>query len=99
MTLPGVLPGRAGGGAANEKLNLALLGCGNRMRQLLPSILNAGENVVALCDVDERQVARLKKEAGLEILDEKLKAKDTGDLPGLPPGHPPVQPAKKPDTK
>jgi hypothetical protein len=57
--LPAFLPGRAWG--ANNKLNLALLACGSRMRQLLPSLL--GENVVAVCDVDPSQVARLQKEA------------------------------------
>jgi hypothetical protein len=60
-TLPAFLPGRAWG--ANNKLNIALLACGGRMRQLLPSILSAGENVVAVCDVDPTQVVRLKKEA------------------------------------
>jgi peptidyl-prolyl cis-trans isomerase C len=44
-------------------------------------------------------IGKLKKEAGVEILDEKLKAKETADSPGLPPGHPPVQPGKKPDAK
>lgn len=52
-----------GASSANEKLNVALLACGGRTRQLLPSILSAGANVVALCDVDPRQVARLKQEA------------------------------------
>lgn len=41
----------------------------------------------------------LKKEAAVEILDEKLKIKETPDAAGLPAGHPPVQPAAKPDTK
>ena len=41
----------------------------------------------------------LKKDAGVEILDEKLKIKETPDAAGLPAGHPPVQPAAKPDTK
>jgi peptidyl-prolyl cis-trans isomerase C len=33
---------------------------------------------------------KLKKEAGVEILDDKLKPKETSDAPGLPAGHPPV---------
>jgi peptidyl-prolyl cis-trans isomerase C len=44
-------------------------------------------------------IEKAKKEAGVEILDEKLKPKDTGELPGLPAGHPPVQPEKKPGAK
>jgi len=40
-------------------------------------------------------IAKLKKEAGVEILDEKLKPKETADTPGLPAGHPPVKPAAK----
>ena len=40
-------------------------------------------------------LAKLKKEAGVEILDEKLKPKETADAPGLPPGHPPVKPGAK----
>jgi parvulin-like peptidyl-prolyl isomerase len=38
---------------------------------------------------------KLKKEAGVEILDEKLKPKETADTPGMPPGHPPVNGAGK----
>jgi len=60
--LPRIMVSRAFG-AANDKLNVALLGCGGRSRQLLPSILRGGENVVALCDVDASQIARLKKAA------------------------------------
>jgi peptidyl-prolyl cis-trans isomerase C len=41
----------------------------------------------------------LRKEAAVEILDEKLKMKELPDASGLPPGPPPVAPAKKPDTK
>ena len=41
-------------------------------------------------------VAKLKKEVGLEILDEQLKSKETPDSPALPPGHPA---AVKPDPK
>ncbi len=47
---------------ANNKLNIALLGCGGRMRQILPAILDSGENVVALCEVNARNLERLKKE-------------------------------------
>lgn len=64
LALPWLLPSRAWGGPPpSSRLHIALLACGDRIRQLLPSILQAGENVVAVCDVDRRQIARLKKEA------------------------------------
>ena len=40
-------------------------------------------------------LAKLKQEAGVESLDEKLKPKETAETPGMPPGHPPVKPATK----
>ena len=62
--IPQILPARVfGAPAANSKLNIALLACGGRTGQLLPSILNAGENVVAVCDVNAGRVARLKQGA------------------------------------
>jgi hypothetical protein len=50
-------------GAANEKLNVAIIGCGNRSRQLLPAVIQEGHNITAMCDVDSRQIARLKSGA------------------------------------
>ncbi len=40
---------------ANEKLNLAIIGAGGRGRSNLGAV--AGENIVALCDVNERKAA------------------------------------------
>ena len=41
-------------------------------------------------------MANLKKEAGVEVLDEKLKPLEAAESSsGLPPGHPPVQPTSK----
>lgn len=56
-------PASVFGAAANNRLNLALIGCGNRMRQLLQSIVSAGDNVVALCDADPAQLEKLRREA------------------------------------
>jgi len=42
---------------------------------------------------------KLRKEAGVEILDEKLKPTETSDMPGLPAGHPPVSPIKESGAK
>jgi len=48
--------GRAcGGESPNEKLNVAMIGCGGRGRANLGNV--RGENIVALCDVDERRAA------------------------------------------
>jgi peptidyl-prolyl cis-trans isomerase C len=44
-------------------------------------------------------IKNLRKEAGVEILDEKLKLKEVPDASGLPAGHPPIPPAKGPGTK
>ena len=64
MALPHILSSRAlGAGAASNKLNVALLSCGDRMRQDLPSILDGGSNIVAICDVDTRAIDQLKRMA------------------------------------
>ena len=58
---PQILPSRALGAGA-DKVNVALLACGGRTRQLLGSIID-GANVVAVCDVSTSRIAQLKKEA------------------------------------
>ena len=50
-----------GADAPGNRLNIALLACGDRMRQLLPGILRSSVNIVALCDVDPAQFGRLRK--------------------------------------
>lgn len=54
MVLPGI---SARAYAANEKLNLALVGCGNRGGNLLESFQRIGENIVALCDANHQHRA------------------------------------------
>ena len=39
----------------NEKLNIAIIGCGGQGGENLKGV--AGEHIVALCDVDERRAA------------------------------------------
>jgi hypothetical protein len=64
LALPLVLPSRVlGAGGANNRLNIAIIGCGGRSRQLMPWIFESGENIVALCDVDTRQFSASKQEA------------------------------------
>jgi predicted dehydrogenase len=45
----------ARGYQANDKLNIAIIGAGGRGAQNLSEV--AGENIVALCDVDDRRAA------------------------------------------
>jgi predicted dehydrogenase len=60
-TLPAWMPSRAlAADGANRRLNLALIGCGGRMGRILGSALQQGEQVVAICDVDTRQIAALR---------------------------------------
>ncbi len=73
--LPYLAPTRAlAEGGANRKLNLALMGCGGRMGQILGSALQEGDQVVAICDVDKRQIAQIKKNFGAKL--EKAKVYD-----------------------
>jgi predicted dehydrogenase len=45
----------AGSYQANEKLNIALVGVGSRGKHFLRATARIGENLVALCDVDQQQ--------------------------------------------
>ena len=60
MALPQIVPSSVfGADAPSKKLNIALLACGGRARDDLRDCM--GENIVAICDVDQRQVAEAKK--------------------------------------
>lgn len=52
----GVVRAAAGQETPNEKLNIAMIGSGGRGAANLASV--RGENIVALCDVDERRAAK-----------------------------------------
>jgi len=57
---PHILPsGALGANAPSKKLNIAMLACGGRSSQILPSFIN--ENIVAVCDVNPRQIEAIKK--------------------------------------
>ncbi|NLY01092.1 MAG: Gfo/Idh/MocA family oxidoreductase [Rhodopirellula sp.] len=47
---------------ANEKLNIALVGVGSRGKHFLRAIPQIGENLVALCDVNQRQTEKPSKD-------------------------------------
>ena len=63
-----ILPGRVlagvAGPAPSRKLNLACVGLGNQMRSLLGEIATLDQNVVALCDVDEKRIAGTRQALG-----------------------------------
>jgi predicted dehydrogenase len=48
-------PARARTGGPHDRLNLAIIGCGGQGAENLSKV--AGENIVALCDVDEKRAA------------------------------------------
>jgi hypothetical protein len=63
LVAPHILPsGALGANAPSKKLNIAMLACGGRSSQILPSFIN--ENIVAVCDVNARQIDAIKKMAG-----------------------------------
>ena len=62
LALPHILPaGALGADAPSKKLNIAMLASGGRSGQILPSFIH--ENIVAVCDVNARQIERVKKMA------------------------------------
>lgn len=48
--------------SANEKLNIGFVGVNNRAREDLMEVAKTGENVAALCDVDENYLSRASKD-------------------------------------
>ncbi len=61
VAFPQILSSRAfGANSANNKLNIAVIGCGNRSAQDLPAIIAQGDNIVAMCDVDADAIAAMK---------------------------------------
>ncbi|MDO8542246.1 MAG: Gfo/Idh/MocA family oxidoreductase [Opitutaceae bacterium] len=58
---PQILPSSAfGAQSANKRLNVAIIGCGNRAKQDLPAVIEEGDNIVAMCDVDSAALASMK---------------------------------------
>ena len=59
---PQIVSSRAWGAtSANRRLNVAIIGCGNRASQILPAVVAEGDNIVAMCDVDPAAIASLKR--------------------------------------
>jgi len=73
MALPQLVPsGVFGADAPSKKLNIGLLACGGRARDDLRDCVGS-ENIVAICDVDRRQVAEVKKELAKHGVADKAK--------------------------
>lgn len=46
---------------ASEPLNIACIGTGGRMQPLLKNALQLKQRIVALCDVDTRQIQKIQQ--------------------------------------
>ena len=59
---PQIVPSGTLFGAAtpSSRLNVAIIGVGNRSRALIPAILEEKANIAALCDVDPMQITRVR---------------------------------------
>jgi len=61
VALPWLVPSRAWAGPSPQsRLNIAAIGTGGRCCALMEEVLRRGENLVALCDVDQRQMVRAR---------------------------------------
>jgi predicted dehydrogenase len=58
--------------APNEKANVAVIGLGGQGKHDMKQVIGCGENIVALCDVDEEQLAKAVKEDGAAVAKAKL---------------------------
>ncbi len=64
ISSPQIIPSRLlGAEAPSKRLNIAIIGTGGRCRALVTEILRQGENLVAMCDVDSRRFAEMRKAA------------------------------------
>ena len=66
--LPASVLGRAGGPAPSEKLNIAVIGIGCRGEISVSELYNAGQNLVALCDVDWRPLENYTHPRACEVI-------------------------------
>ena len=56
----------------NSKLNIAFIGMGSQIQGRMSEILALGHNAVALCDVDENQIAQSKAKHGDSVAKAKV---------------------------
>ncbi|MBL9200610.1 MAG: Gfo/Idh/MocA family oxidoreductase [Opitutaceae bacterium] len=62
VAFPQIVPSGTlfGANPPSRKLNVAVIGLGNRAWTDVPAILEEGHNITAVCDVDSSQIARMK---------------------------------------
>jgi len=67
-TSAGLLSARAAAWPGpNDTINLGIIGCGHRSKELLPCLMTApGARVVAVCDVNSRRLDEVRQRAGGE---------------------------------
>ena len=58
--------------AVNEKLNVAVIGCGGQGVSDMKQAISCGENIVALCDVDGDRLAKVLKDNGEAVAKAKI---------------------------
>ena len=64
--VPAIVPASVlGANAPSNRLNVAVIGLGSQGRRDLYALMSQNARIVALCDVDDRQTAHIKREAGL----------------------------------
>ncbi len=66
LALPTIVPASVfGKGAPSNRLNVGIIGLGAQGRRMLRTLMALNVNVVALCDVDSRQLVQARREFGL----------------------------------
>ena len=64
MALPQLVPSSVfGADAPSKKLNIGILACGGQARGNMRACMGS-ENIVAICDVDQRRIAEAKNDLG-----------------------------------
>ena len=67
IALPAFVPSSVfGAGSPSNRLNVAVIGLGSQGRRMVSALMRLNVNIVALCDVDERQSALTKRQNGLD---------------------------------
>ncbi len=56
-----------GGELANQKLNLACIGLGGQMQGLMRELVELGQNIAVLCDLDANRIAQTRKSFGQAV--------------------------------
>ena len=74
LAFPSIFSSRLfGGNSPGNRLNVALIGCGNQgVDNNLRQILALGQNVIAVCDVDIKQAQRALKVGGSPMAGAKI---------------------------